>query len=83
MLSEILKNSRNLPCLNLPDELLGGIGTADDVAVHRLNDKQALIATTDFFMPMVDEPHDFGRIAVTNVTQRHPTSPTPSATCTP
>jgi selenide,water dikinase len=34
--------------------------------VYRLNDEQALIATTDFFMPIVDDPYDFGRIAATN-----------------
>ncbi len=43
-----------------------GIETADDAAVYRLNDQQALIATTDFFMPIVDDPFDFGRIAATN-----------------
>jgi selenide,water dikinase len=43
-----------------------GIETADDAAVYRLNDEQALIATTDFFMPIVDDPYDFGRIAATN-----------------
>jgi selenide,water dikinase len=46
--------------------LLVGIETADDAAVYRLNDEQALIATTDFFMPIVDDPYDFGRIAATN-----------------
>jgi hypothetical protein len=39
---------------------------ADHAAVYRLNDTQALIATTDFFMPIVDDPYDFGRIAATN-----------------
>jgi len=43
-----------------------GIETADDAAVWQLNDEQALIATTDFFMPIVDDPYDFGRIAATN-----------------
>jgi selenide,water dikinase len=43
-----------------------GIETADDAAVYKLNDEQALIATTDFFMPIVDDPYDFGRIAATN-----------------
>ena len=43
-----------------------GIDTADDAAVYQLNDQQALIATTDFFMPIVDDPFDFGRIAATN-----------------
>jgi len=63
LLSEILKGSSTLP---LPPELLVGIETADDAAVYRLNDEQALIATTDFFMPIVDDPFDFGRIAATN-----------------
>ena len=63
VLSEILKNSSNLP---IPKELLVGIETADDAAVYQLNDEQALIATTDFFMPIVDDPYDFGRIAATN-----------------
>lgn len=43
-----------------------GIETADDAAVYRLNDSQAIIATTDFFMPIVDDPRDFGRIAAAN-----------------
>ncbi|HEY0294746.1 MAG TPA: selenide, water dikinase SelD, partial [Bordetella sp.] len=47
-------------------DLLVGNETADDAAVYRLNDEQALIATTDFFMPIVDDPYDFGRIAATN-----------------
>jgi selenide,water dikinase len=63
VLSEILKNSNRLP---VPPELLVGIETADDAAVYQLNDEQALIATTDFFMPIVDDPFDFGRIAATN-----------------
>ena len=46
--------------------LLVGIETADDAAVYQLNDEQALVATTDFFMPIVDDPYDFGRIAATN-----------------
>ena len=50
----------------LPLELLVGIETADDAAVYQLNADQALIATTDFFMPIVDDPFDFGRIAATN-----------------
>ncbi|MRW92816.1 selenide, water dikinase SelD [Duganella sp. FT80W] len=63
VLSEILKNSNGFP---VPKELLVGIETADDAAVYKLNDEQALIATTDFFMPIVDDPYDFGRIAATN-----------------
>ncbi len=46
--------------------LLVGTETSDDAAVMRLNDNQALVATTDFFMPIVDDPFDFGRIAATN-----------------
>ena len=63
VLAEILKGSSGFP---LPPELLVGIETADDAAVYQLNDEQALIATTDFFMPIVDDPFDFGRIAATN-----------------
>lgn len=63
VLSEILKNSTGFP---VPKELMVGIETADDAAVYKLNDEQALIATTDFFMPIVDDPFDFGRIAATN-----------------
>jgi selenide,water dikinase len=50
----------------LPPELLVGIETSDDAAVYKLNDSQALVATTDFFMPIVDDPFEFGRIAATN-----------------
>jgi selenide,water dikinase len=46
--------------------LMVGTETSDDAAVWRLNDSQALVATTDFFMPVVDDPRDFGRIAATN-----------------
>ena len=46
--------------------LLVGTETADDAAVYRLSPTQALVATTDFFMPIVDDPFDFGRIAATN-----------------
>ena len=63
VLSEILKGTAAMP---LPKELLVGIETSDDAAVYQLNDEQALIATTDFFMPIVDDPFDFGRIAATN-----------------
>ena len=63
VLAQILKNSGGGL---IPPELMVGIETADDAAVYRLNDTQALIATTDFFMPIVDDPYDFGRIAATN-----------------
>jgi selenide, water dikinase len=63
VLSEILKGTSAMP---IPKALLVGIETADDAAVYQLNDEQAIIATTDFFMPIVDDPFDFGRIAATN-----------------
>lgn len=63
VLAEILKKSSGFP---VPPALMVGIETADDAAVYKLNDEQALIATTDFFMPIVDDPYDFGRIAATN-----------------
>ena len=56
----------HLPAGIAPPELLVGTETSDDAAVYRLNAQQALIATTDFFMPIVDDPFDFGRIAAAN-----------------
>ncbi|HVF64680.1 MAG TPA: selenide, water dikinase SelD [Casimicrobiaceae bacterium] len=50
----------------LPKGLLVGIETADDAAVYQINETQAIVATTDFFMPIVDDPFDFGAIAATN-----------------
>ena len=50
----------------LPRELLVGIETSDDAAVYLVNERQAIVATTDFFMPIVDDPYDFGAIAATN-----------------
>jgi selenide,water dikinase len=55
-----------MPVAGAYADLLVGTETADDAAVYRLNDQQALIATTDFFMPIVDDPYDFGRIAAAN-----------------
>jgi selenide,water dikinase len=46
--------------------LLVGVETGDDSAVYKINDEQAVVATTDFFMPIVDDPYDFGRISATN-----------------
>ncbi|OHV77779.1 selenide, water dikinase SelD [Ensifer sp. LCM 4579] len=46
--------------------LLVGTETGDDAAVWQLDDETCIIATTDFFMPMVDDPFDFGRIAAAN-----------------
>ena len=50
----------------VPRDLLVGIETSDDAAVYRINDRQAIVATTDFFMPIVDDPFDFGAIAAAN-----------------
>ena len=50
----------------IPKALLVGIETADDAAVYQINERQAIVATTDFFMPIVDDPFDFGAIAATN-----------------
>jgi len=63
VLSEILAKT---PVRGLPKDLLVGIESSDDAAVYRLNDEQAIVATTDFFTPIVDDPYDFGRIAATN-----------------
>ncbi len=63
VLSEILAQT---PVRGLPKELLVGIESSDDAAVYKLNDEQAIVATTDFFTPIVDDPYDFGRIAATN-----------------
>ena len=63
VLADILRQTKGFP---VPAQLMVGIETSDDAAVYKLNDEQALIATTDFFMPIVDDPVDFGRIAATN-----------------
>jgi selenide,water dikinase len=63
ILSDLLKKEGSF---KIPEQLMVGIETSDDAAVYRLNDTQALVATTDFFTPIVDDPYDFGRIAATN-----------------
>ena len=63
MLSEILSKA---PLASAFPNLLVGTESCDDAAVYRLNETQAIVATTDFFMPIVDDPFDFGRIAATN-----------------
>ena len=63
VLQEILAKS---PGSIIPPQLLVGIETGDDAAVYQINREQAIVATTDFFMPIVDDPFDFGRIAATN-----------------
>ncbi len=63
VLTELLAQS---PLRAMPPELMVGTETSDDAAVYRLNDEQALVATTDFFTPIVDDAYDFGRIAASN-----------------
>jgi selenide,water dikinase len=63
ILSDILSQT---PARAAPKALLVGIESSDDAAVYKLNDSQAIVATTDFFTPIVDDPYDFGRIAATN-----------------
>jgi selenide,water dikinase len=63
VLQSILKG---MPATAAFSDLMVGTATSDDAAVWRLNETQALVATTDFFMPVVDDPFDFGRIAATN-----------------
>ena len=63
VLQDILKG---MPATAAFSDLLVGTDTSDDAAVWKLNETQALVATTDFFMPVVDDPFDFGRIAATN-----------------
>ena len=56
----------NLERAPVPSALLVGLETADDAAVWKIDDTRAIVATTDFFMPIVDDPFDFGAIAATN-----------------
>jgi selenide, water dikinase len=63
VLSKILAD---MPATKAFANLLVGTENSDDAAVYKINDSQAIVATTDFFMPIVDDPFDFGRIAATN-----------------
>jgi selenide,water dikinase len=63
ILCEILKTSSPIP---RDEKLIVGYHSRDDAAVYSLGDGKALISTTDFFMPIVDDPFDFGRIASVN-----------------
>ena len=51
---------------NLDPKLWVGNSSRDDAAVYALDDERGVVSTTDFFMPIVDDPYDFGRIAATN-----------------
>lgn len=63
VLSQILAK---MPIATGIEHLLVGTETDDDAAVYEINEHQAIVATTDFFTPVVDDPFDFGRIAATN-----------------
>ncbi len=63
VLSEILSG---MPAGLMPKDLIVDAATSDDAAVWRVSDEAAIVATTDFFMPVVDDPFEFGRIAATN-----------------
>src|SRR5258708_7377061 len=63
-LRTVLGMVRATPATNA--DLLVGFDTADDAAVYRLRDDLAVVVTTDFFTPIVDDPYDSGRIAATN-----------------
>jgi len=64
-LERIVEPLRAIRADDFPD-LLVGLSAADDAAVYRLNDAQAVISTVDFFPPVVDDPYDFGAIAAAN-----------------
>ena len=66
VLAQVLRPLQNLFSAEAHPQLLVGLGAADDAAVYRLNDEQAIISTTDFFTPVVDDPYDFGAIAAAN-----------------
>ena len=63
ILSDILGKVRGTAS---PQELLVGLGTSDDAAVYQINESQAIVSTTDFFMPIVNDPIHFGAIAAAN-----------------
>jgi selenide,water dikinase len=65
-LTQVLRPLHNLFNGNRPANLLVGLNIADDAAVYKLNDQQAIINTIDFFTPVVDDPYDYGAIAAAN-----------------
>ena len=66
VLAQVLRPLQNLFSTEAHPDVLVGLGVADDAAVYRLNDQQAIVSTTDFFTPIVDEPYDYGAIAAAN-----------------
>jgi selenide,water dikinase len=65
-LAQVLRPLNNLFSGHHQAELLVGLHTADDAAVYKLNDEQAIISTIDFFTPVVDDPYDYGAVAAAN-----------------
>ncbi len=65
-LAQVLRPLQNLFDSRGHPELLVGLGLADDAAVYKLNEEQAIINTTDFFTPVVDDPYEYGAIAAAN-----------------
>lgn len=65
-LTQVLRPLHNLFNGSSPANLLVGLGVADDAAVYKLNEQQAIINTIDFFTPVVDDPYDYGAIAAAN-----------------
>ena len=65
-LAQVLRPLSGVFGASVPGDLLVGLGAADDAAVYRLNDEQAIVATTDFFPPVVDDPYTFGAVAAAN-----------------
>lgn len=65
-LAQVLRPLQNLFDHSGHPNLLVGLGVADDAAIYRLNDQQAIINTLDFFTPVVDDPYDYGAIAAAN-----------------
>jgi selenide,water dikinase len=65
-LTQVLRPLQNLFNHNNHSQLLVGLGVADDAAIYKLNDEQAIVNTLDFFTPVVDDPYDYGAIAAAN-----------------
>jgi selenide,water dikinase len=65
-LMQVLRPLHNLFTNGDQTALLVGLGVADDAAIYRLNDEQAIISTLDFFTPVVDDPYDYGAVAAAN-----------------
>lgn len=65
-MAQVLRPLRQLHADQTEENLLVGLDIADDAAIYRLNDEQAIISTADFFTPVVDDPYDYGAIAAAN-----------------